>query len=417
MLRKVGVIVLLAGVALLPAACGDSGSHTASTQAPAPPSAKNSAGTWVTQAITEVTPTGDDIELQKTKFVKQYEGGDYSYITLCRENDAPDLVEPNVTKSFCYGSYHEGFALNHNDTGFYMYYDILVQRKGAWRPSGYYADMATKVVRIGDRRIECTIKESGNTAPAVGAPFRCNRWWTGDGADSHPHFEVVANPVKVIDAKDSSQVQQAASLIKDNCDRFDNLRCAWTRTAKSTAFAPSKSPADQAQWIPLTSEFDSCPPTDPHDLSKLSFEKTVGIGWSDEFGVKVTAEAEAKIPLVAKVKAGIETEYSHSVEQHIEEKESYEYTVPYNYRSALFMLHGFLTVTGDFDIITQGGDRYLVKNATFQFPLSQDVQIEGNRGQTVKRAVVIHDDKICDNANLPHGAQPTQKIGVVQPAD
>jgi hypothetical protein len=298
-----------------------------------------------------------------------------------------------------------------------MYYDILVQRKGAWRPSGYYADMATKVAKIGDRQIDCTIKESGSTAPASGAPFRCNRWWTGDGADSHPHFEVKANPVTVLDAKDSSQVQQAVGLIKTSCDRIDTPRCSWTRTAKSTAFAPSKSPADQAQWIPLTSEFDSCPPTDPHDLSKISFEKTVGIGWADEFAVKVSGEAGFDVA-VAKVKAGIELEYSHSVEQHIEEKETYEYTVPYNYRSALFMLHGFLTVTGDFDIVTPGGDRYLVKDATFEFPLSQDVQIEGNRGQTVKRAVVIHDDKICDNANPPHGTSPpTQKIGVVQPAD
>jgi hypothetical protein len=45
-----------------------------------------------------------------------------------------------------------------------------------------------------------------------------------------------------------------------------------------------------------------------------------------------------------------------------------------------------LTATGDLAIITGNGDRFPDKNATFTFPLTQDVQIEG-WGQPINKVM------------------------------
>jgi len=196
-----------------------------------------------------VLATGDGVQLKLTKFEKKYAGNDYSFITddCSGSSPIPDRVSDSDTASFCYGSFHPPAGVFQVDTGFSFNYDILIPNgSGEWSPSGYYVEAAAKVPLFGDPKIDCTIKQSGSTVPASGAPFRCDTSLTSKGNDSEPRWTITAKPVTVIDAANSANVARAAQLIGDNCTVFDTPRCNWTRTQKSSAILQ-----DQDDWQSL----------------------------------------------------------------------------------------------------------------------------------------------------------------------
>lgn len=339
---------------------------------------------------------GAGVRLKLTKFAMQFEGTDYKLETCAGSSAIPDIVWDNRSLFFCY------WCVRHNgcgaDTGFYFYYDILVpDGAGGWRPSGYWVDGATKVPMIGFSRLECTIKRSGSMDPAPGAPFYCTTRWDSE-SKIDPRWKVTAKEVTVIDASNSANVERAAQLIRDNCKITDTPSCVWTRTQKSSAFL-----ADRNDWQSLTNWADSCPPTDKNHLFVLNSNRNVQISWSDKVGGKITAKVAGDV-LVFKVEGTIEASYEHSITQTDSYGEGYTYTIPYNYRSALYLQHGMLEVSGDFSIIT-ANDRFLIKNAVFRFPLQKDVQPEG-RGEPVARGVVVHVDIPCSQKAPSSGAPP-----------
>lgn len=353
---------------------------------------------------------GDGIQLKLTKFEKQFGGKDYSFIGQCPGySTIPDQMSQNSTSNFCYGSFHPPSGFFEVDTGFFFYYDIMVpDGSGGWKASGYYVDAATKVPLFGEPIIECTIKRSGSTTAASGPPFRCDASFTNSGNNSEPRWKIAAKPVQVIDASVSSNVARAAQLIGENCQQFDTVHCDWTRTQKSSAFLP-----DRNNWQSLTNWADSCPPTDPNKPFVLNSTRNVQISWSDKVGGKIAGKVSGDAFLL-KVEATVEVNYEHSISQTDSYGEGYTYTIPYGYRAALYLQHGLLQVTGDFSIVTGTGDRFLVKNAVFIFPIQQEVQVEG-RGQPVPRGVVQHVDIRCPETapTLAGPPPPDAKLGTV----
>jgi hypothetical protein len=348
--------------------------------------------------------TGEGLQLKLTLFEKRYDGGDYSYIDTCQSySKIPDLVPDRDYRTFCYGSFSEHVQLKNFDTGFYFHYDILIPNgTGGWRPSGYWVDGTAKVPALGEHKIGCAIKLSGSVDAAAAAPFSCATSWTGSGATSEPHWKVTARPVQVIDASKSANVDRAAGLIAANCAIADTPRCVWTRTQKSSVFLPS----DQNEWQSLTNWADSCPPTDRNHLFVLNSSRNVQISWSDSFGGKVSLKVTGDV-MVYKVEALLEVNYQHSITQSDSYGEGYTYTIPYNYRSALYLQHGMLQVSGDFSIITDT-DLFLIKNAVFRFPIQKDVLVEG-RGQRVPRGVVQHVDVPCSEKAPANEGLPPRK--------
>lgn len=348
--------------------------------------------------------TGAGVQLKRTKFEKQYQGKDYSFIKECPNSGGiPDDVSAGNTRSFCYGSYHPPSGLTEVDTGFFFYYDISIPSgKGGWMPSGYYVDAAAKVPMCceADRKIDCTIKKSGSTNPADGSPFRCDVSWTGSGNSSAPHWKVTANEVKVIDAANSANAERAAQLIGDNCKEFDTARCQWTRTQKSSAFVTR-----QDDWVPLTHWADSCPPATRE--FELTATRNVQMSWSDKVGGKIAGKVIFDA-FIGKVEASIEANYEHTIAQTNSYGEGYKYSIPLKYQAGLYIEYGLLEVTGDFSIITDKGDRFLIKNAVFRFPLAKDVKVEG-RGQPIRVARVRHVDVPCSEEAPAAGARPPAK--------
>ena len=350
--------------------------------------------------------TGAGVQLKLTKFEKHYDGKNYSWIQTCPNTAGiPDNVSASNTSSFCYGSYSGSAGVFEVDTGFYFYYDILIPNgTGGWMPSGYYVDGAAKVPMCceADRKLDCTIKKSGSTNRADGAAFRCDVSWTGSGNSSEPHWKVTTNEVTVIDAANSANVDRAAELIGAYCKELDTPRCSWMRTKKSSAFVSGRD-----DWVPLTHWADSCPPTDPNKLFELTATRNVSISWSDKVGGKIAAKASGKF-LLAQVEAAIEANYEHTITQTNSYGEGYKYTIPYKYQAALFVQYGMLEVSGDFTIATETGQRYLIKNAVFRFPLAKDVKVDG-RGQPIQFARVRHADLPCDDDQPAPGAPPPAK--------
>jgi hypothetical protein len=106
------------------------------------------------------------------------------------------------------------------------------------------------------------------------------------------------------------------------------------------------------------------------------------LGWKDTVGGKLTVKIKAGA-FETSVEAGLEASYEHSIPQTDTWSTGYKYTIPYNYRSALYLQHGMMTVSGSFSIIS-GGNRYLVKNGVFTLPIDRAVQAEGH-GQNQAR--------------------------------
>ncbi|HEX8619136.1 MAG TPA: hypothetical protein VF911_16260 [Thermoanaerobaculia bacterium] len=163
---------------------------------------KVGAGEGFTTLVRSYLSAGEGLQLKLTRFEKRYDRRDFSYISACSGVGIPDIVAENSEAEFCYGSFHDLDKFDTNvDTGYTAYYDILVPNgSGGWRPSGYYADIATKVLMISvfdQRQIACTVRQSGSAIPGV--PFRCEASFTGEGETSSPHWKLLANPVKVID--------------------------------------------------------------------------------------------------------------------------------------------------------------------------------------------------------------------------
>lgn len=355
--------------------------------------------TWVESRIA----TGEGVQLKLTKFDKHYGGKGYSYITECPGySGIPQDVSDNSESLFCYASLHESLDFKDYDTGFYFYYDILIpDGTGGWRPSGFWVNGATMVPMIGERKIDCSIGMAGSADPSTKAPFSCTTSWTGSGYDSKPHWKVTTKPVQVIDASDSAEAARAAQLIGENCQITDTPRCVWTRTQKSSAFLPNRK-----DWQSLTNWADSCPPTDPARPFVLTSNRNVQISWSDKVGGKIFSKVAGDV-LVVKVEVGLEVSFEHSITQSDSYGEGYQYSIPYGYRSALYLQHGMLEVHGNFSI-SSDTDRYLIKNAIFRFPLERDVQVEG-RGQPVPRGVVNHVDIPCSEKAPSVGAPPPPK--------
>lgn len=346
--------------------------------------------------------TGAGVQLKLTKFEKGYGGTSYSFIKECPGTGGiPDNVSASNTSSFCYGSYHPPSGLTEVDTGFYFYYDILIpDGTGGWKPSGYYVDAASKVPLFGGdgaRKLDCTIKQSGSTNPAVGSPFRCDVSWTGSGNTSSPRWKVTANEVKVIDAANSANVERAAQLIGENCKEFDTLRCQWNRTGKSKAYA-----ADRDDWEPLTHWGNSCPPADTR--FELTATDNAQISWSDKVGGKIAGKLTGHL-VAATIEASIEANYEHSITQTSTYGRGYKYAIPLGYKAGLYVQFGMLEVSGDFAITTSTGERFLIKNAVFRFPLKKEVKIEG-RGQPILLGEVQHVDVPCSQQTPAPGADP-----------
>jgi len=248
-------------------------------QTPEPPGGGRSFSSW---AYSEIT-AGNGVRLKLSHFQKQYGGTDYDFETCPGYSAIPDQVSEG-SSHFCYACFegNKGF-----DTGFFFYYDILVPNgTGGWMPSGYWVDGAAKVPMMGGRKIDCTIKRSGSSERAAGAPFSCETSWTREGNVSEPHWKITARDVTVIDASDPANVDRAGKLIGDNCQVFDTARCNWTRTQKSSAFLP-----DEKDWLPLTNWADSCPPATKEFVLKFSNAK--GVNWSDTFGGKISGKVKA----------------------------------------------------------------------------------------------------------------------------
>lgn len=353
------------------------------------------------RAYSEIA-TGPGVQLKRTRFEKNYGGSDYSFIKECPGyGGIPDDISANDTRSFCYGSYHPPSGLLEVDTGFFFHYDIFLPNgTGGWRPSGYWVDGAAKVPLLGGdgaRRLDCTIKKSGSMEPAVGPPFRCDVSWKGSGNTSQPHWKITANEQKVIDAANSANVELAAQLIAANCKEMDTARCEWTRTQKSSAFVSQRD-----DWVPLTNWADSCPPADTR--FELSATDNVQISWSDKVGGKITGKVTGDV-LAVKVEASLEANYEHSITQTNSYGRGYKYQIPLGYRAGLYVQFGMLEVTGDFSIVTDKGERFLVKNAVFRFPLTKEVKMDG-RGQPIVIAAVRHVDLPCEQKAPAAGAPP-----------
>ena len=350
--------------------------------------------------------TGPGLQLKRTKFEKNYGGSEYSFIINCpNRGEIPDEVSANSSRSFCYGSFHPPSRLLQVDTGFFFYYDILIPNgTGGWKPSGYYVDAATKVPLFGGegaRRIECTIKKSGSTDPAVGAPFQCAVSWTGKDNDSEPHWKVTANPVEVIDATNSDNVTRAAQLIGENCKEFDTTSCTWTRTQKSSVFL-----TDRDDWVQLTDWGDSCPPATKEDV--LTVTRGVQISWSDQVGGKIAVKVSGKL-----IETSIEANYQHAVSQTNSWSQSYTHPIPLGLRQALFLQHGMVEVTGDFSIITDKGSRFLIKDAVFRFPLKKELKVDG-RGQPIIVSRIQKAELPCSAKAPAPGPPPARaRTGVV----
>lgn len=337
---------------------------------------------------------GDGIRLKLTNFQKHFGGSDYQFDICHLSGGVPSEVPPLTNMPFCYVC--TGHNMNFSyDLGFLFYYDILVpDGRGGWMPSGYWVDGAAKVAFIGDRVLQCAIKRTGSTTPEPDAPFSCEIWWTGSGKDSSPHWKIRAKDVKTIDASIPENVDRAAQLIGDNCQTFDTPRCKWTRTQKSSAIVP-----DEKDWVSLTNWADSCAPATKEFT--LKFSNTKGVNFSDTFGGKISGKFKGPENFIASLEVTIEADYHHTITHSDSFTEEYTYSIPLGYRSALYLQHGMLEVTGDFAIIAEH-DRYLVKNATFLFPLTRDVWVAEQR---VSRGIVQHVDIPC-SAKPPRDGEP-----------
>jgi len=352
--------------------------------------------TWVNSKIT----TGKGVRLKLTQFEKKFDGVGYEYISDCSSTEwgMPSEVSDDTTASFCYASIHPPAGLPQIDTGLFFHYDILVSDgSGNWTDSGFWLDGAVKVAMVGDNKIDGNIRVSGSTNRAPEAPFVCETSWDSTQENApEPHWRITAKDVTVIDASNSANVGRAAQLIGDNCESFDTPRCRWSRTKNSSAFL-----ADRNDWQSLTNWADSCPPATKEFV--LSSTRNVQISWSDTVGGKISAKMGGKA-FGLTIEGSIEVSYAHSITQADTYGEGYTYSIPLGYRSALYLQHGMLEVSGDFAIITDK-DRFLVKNAVFRFPIERDVQVE-HRGQPVPRGVVVHTDVRCSAAPPLRGAPP-----------
>jgi len=356
-------------------------------QTPAPGAGRG----FTSWAYSEIA-TGPGVRLQLTRFEKHYDGTNYDFETCPGYSSIPGLVTEGNSSHFCYACFEDNKGF---DTGFFFYYDILVPNgSGGWMPSGYWVDGAGKVPMMGGRRIDCTIKRSGSTDRANGAPFSCETSWTREGNVSEPHWKITSKDTIVIDASDSANVARAAQLIGDNCTAFDTARCNWTRTQKSSAYLP-----DEKDWVSLTNWADSCPPATKE--FGLKFSNAKAVNWSDTFGGKISGKVKADA-FISSLEVTVEADYHHSIGHSDSYTEEYTYSIPLGYQAALYLQHGMLEVAGDFSIITDS-DRFLVKNAVFRFPLTKDVTVAEQR---VRRGKVHHVDLPCEAKRPALGAPP-----------
>lgn len=359
---------------------------------------------WVASYAFGKLSAGDGVRLQRTRFETQYDGTDYAGTRECgKSKGAPDTLEEG-SRDFCYGVYSDdGPSFAHFDTGYSAHYDILARVGDDWKPSGYYVALAGKVPMIGDPAIFCEVRKSGANWAAKGAPFRCEESLTAHQGDPKGardlNWKITPAPVKIIDATDSAKVDQAAALIGQYCKTLDTPQCQWTRTQKSSAMLL----ADESDWLPLTNWDDSCPPTDPTRLTVVTATHSAQLSWSDKVGGKISGKVGFDA-LGAKVEAAIEANYEHAITASDTFGEGHQYTIPYNYRAALYLQHGILEVTGDFAITTQADEHYLIKNASFRFPLQKDVKLAD--GLVVRRGVVQHVTLPCTQPPPTFGAPP-----------
>ncbi len=363
------------------------------------PSSVAAGASFTSRAESELSVASSGVKLVRTVFKKEYGGSSYSWITPCPGySEIPENVGPDSSSTFCYGTYSGSSGAFEYDTGFFFYYDILIPNgKGGWKPSGYYLDGATKVPLTGEPKIDCTIKKSGTTEASTGAPFKCAYNFTGSGNTSSPHWKLTANPINVIDASKSDEVEKASELIGANCKEISTVQCAFG-VSKNTV---SVFLQDKEKWEPLTHWADSCPPTDPQRPFVLTATESVTVSWSDAVGGKISGKLKVNT-IISEIEVTLEANYLHTITQGDTYGQGYQWTIPYGWRAALYLEHGILQVTSDFNIITNKGERYLVKNAVFQFPLSRDVYPHKDGGQPVRRAVVQHVQVRCDK-DMPRG--------------
>jgi hypothetical protein len=283
----------------------------------------------------------------------------------------PEKISESSSTPFCYEkemySNRSGQGV---DTRIVFYYEIHTNQG---EDTGYYVDGAAFVPNVGRNEESCTIRErvSGKDV-SPSSPYTCAVSWASSdphSIDPEPHFSITMKPVTTIDAKTDPNPTRARDLVLKYCTTDDSPQCQWRKTA-SSAFVQPK--GDRTQ---VTSVHSTCPPETKE--SELSYEKKVHIEWSDNIGVKVSAETKVNV-FGQSVKASVEAEYSHEVSAGVETSEKVKHFVPEGYRGALYLSAGVVEVQGTVNIFAP--DRfYKIVNVIVDFPLSNEYRPPNNQ--------------------------------------
>jgi hypothetical protein len=301
------------------------------------------------------------------------------------DTEAPTAIGRSSTGSFCF----QVGQLTHPDAETQVNYQINDSTDVLWFHS--------KVPFLGNNVVDCEIRKNGSDRVSTTTPFGCSVRWTADGGSGNnpkPKISVFQKPTEVV-----TDLAQARRLLNDNCGA-NQPQCTYHADKQRVVAAP------RSQWRLYGSTQTNCDSPEEPDEHEVS-QKQV-ISWSDTFGIKGGVKFS-----IAVVKAEVEIEYEHSIEEAHEFQEKHIQRVPYGKTVGFYLQPGVLNIVGDF-LVALPDKVYSIKDFAFDIPLSGDYQPRGGGPRIVETNVIgMAWDADCRGIQTPAPREP----GSPPPAD
>jgi hypothetical protein len=300
------------------------------------------------------------------------------------DTEAPVTIGRSSTRSFCF----QANGLGNLDAETEVRYEINDSQDVLWFHS--------KVPLIGDNKLDCEIRKNQSDSLSTATPYGCSIQWMADGGhgvDPRPKISVFQKSTEVV-----TDVAKARQLLNDNCAAHQPW-CSYHADKQQVIAAP------RSQWRLYGSTQTNCDNPDEADEHEVS-QKQV-ISWADTFGVKTGTKFN-----IGLVKAEVELEYEHSIEEAHEFEERHIQHVPYGKTVGFYLQPGVLNIVGDF-VVALPEKVYEIKDFAFDIPLSGDYQPRGGGPRIVETNVI----GMAWNANCELQAPAPREPGSPPPAD
>ena len=259
----------------------------------------------------------------------------------------PTTVAAGESANFCFQS----GSVFHPDAETTFTYAIADSTDVLWAHSN--------VPLAGSNVVECQVRKNGTDKLDTRSLYACSVAWTADGGHGNnpkPKVSVFAKPTAEV-----TDINQARKILIDNC-AAGQPECTYKSAKQQIVAAP------QSQWRLYGSPQTNCNSKEP-DKHIVADGQT--ISWKDTFGIKATAKFDLKV-----VKAEVEGEYAHEIEEAHEFSEHHEQSVEYGTTAAFFIQPGVLDIVGDF-LISTPDKVYSIKNFAFDIPISSQYNPPG----------------------------------------